>query len=218
MNFAIPSGHSSGELPGAYTSRISLSVHSASFRSCASVSVAAVKGVPIGACASHFEPGGLTYTTAWCTFARLDGRISDVCTHSSRLNPVGTISYVYSTSPRAGISTGFVIVTTSSGCGIIHPSAHWRGGGASFGFPSGAPALTHAVSVAICSGVSEESSANFPTLGSANHGGISLALVFFCIAAAYRYVSLYVTSGIGAISPARWHFWQRSWRMGSTSL
>ncbi len=87
---------------------------------------------------------------------------SDICTHRPCVNPVGTISYVYSTSPRAGIATGFGIFTTRSGCGMFQPSAHWRGGGASSGFPAGAPAVAHDVSVWISCGVNEGSFEKLP--------------------------------------------------------
>ena len=60
MYFAMPSGQLSGVLPGAYTSRMSLSVHIASFRSSSDVSVDAVNGFPTGACRSHGDPGGRT--------------------------------------------------------------------------------------------------------------------------------------------------------------
>src|SRR5271157_5889729 len=54
------------------------------------------------------------------------------------VNPVGAISYVYSTSPVAGRPTGSGICTTLSGSGMFQPLAQWRGGGASFGEPAGA--------------------------------------------------------------------------------
>src|SRR6185437_2133915 len=153
-----------------------------------------------------------------CTFLRLEGRISDICTHSSFVNPVGTISYVYSTSPSAGIATGSGILTTSSGCGIIHPEALRRGGGAALASPAGAPASVHAASVAICSGVNDGSFTKCPQHGSANQGGMIRRVTLSLIWRAYRRASSYVTSGMGAISPALWHAWQCCCKMGATSL
>jgi hypothetical protein len=85
---------------------------------------------------------------------------------------VGTISYVYSTSPCAGSFTGFGIFTTRSGCEIFHPFVHVRGAGASCASPAGAPASAQAEIAAICFSVKEMSSAKCPYRGSANHGGI----------------------------------------------
>src|ERR1700691_5714038 len=109
------------------------------------------------------------YTTAWCTCAALEGRTSTICTHLSTAKCVGTISYVYSTSPCAGICTGLGIFTTTC-----------RGGGASRASPAGAPALYHAEIVAISPALNEGSLAKCPYRGSANHGGI----IFISTAAA----------------------------------
>src|SRR5579883_3038248 len=53
-------------------------------------------------------------------------------------------------------------------------------------------------------GESEESFENFPTVGSANLGGMVLACVAARIASAKGFVSAYVSNAIGAIPPARW--------------
>src|SRR5580704_16062727 len=95
-------------------------------------------------------------------------------TQRSRVKLVGTISYVYSTVPSAGIGTGRGIRRTRSGWAMFQPVVHWVGGGASFGSPPGDFASTHLASVAICSAVSEGSSKNFPQHESANHGGMVL--------------------------------------------
>src|SRR5262245_27831723 len=151
---------------------MSLSVQCTSCCRCGSPMLDAVNGVFCGALRSHIESGGRIYTTAWWTLPRLDGRISDIRTHLSSVNPVGTISYVYSTSPRAGIATAFGICTTRSGFGMFQSSVHALGGGASRGSPAGAPLSAHVVIVSICSAVSDGSLEKWPYFGSANHGGI----------------------------------------------
>src|SRR5271157_4098601 len=158
----MPSGQRSGSLFGAYTSSMSLVVAWASARSSASEKLDGVNGTPTGALRNQFEFGGRLETTAWCTCSRLDGRISDICTHLSSVNPVGAISYVYSTKPVAGRPTGCGSCATLSGSGMFQPLAQRLGGGASFGEPAGAPASTHAEITAICCDVSEGSLANFP--------------------------------------------------------
>src|SRR4029077_1602718 len=105
-------------------------------------------------------------------YCGLEGWTSAICTHLSSVKCVGTISYVYSTSPPAGIVTGFGIGKTRSGAAMFHPSAHEGGAGASWGFPAGVPPLTQARRVATCCAVSEGSLEKCPNCGSANHGGI----------------------------------------------
>jgi hypothetical protein len=52
---------------------------------------------------------------------------------------------------------------------------------------------------------SRRSFSNVPGGASACHGGITPVAVAFLIARAHGRTSEYVTSDIGAISPARWH-------------
>src|ERR1700691_2264409 len=158
----MPSAQRSGALPGANTSRRSLVVSWASRRSLGSVSVDAVNAAPTGAWRNHGESGGRLYTTAWCTWAGLDGRTSTIWTHSFSVKCVGTISYVYWSLPWAGIATACVIFKTTSGRGIFQPSLHLGGGGASCGSPAGAPDFSQAAMVAICSSVSDVSLAKCP--------------------------------------------------------
>src|SRR5512140_267550 len=122
--------------------------------SCASVRSEAVNGTPTGAFRNHLELGVRTYTTAWCTYCLLDGRISDICTQRSSVKPVGTIVYEYSMSPVAGLKTDFGICTTRSGLGMFQPSAQRGGGGASCLSPAGVLASTHAAIVRSSCGVS----------------------------------------------------------------
>src|SRR2546429_9013686 len=100
MNFAIPCGQLSGELPGAYTSSRSLVVECASCIRCGSCRDDAVKGTPSGAPRSQFDSGGRIYTNAWCTRFLAEGRSSDIWIHFPSEKFIGTISYVDSTSPR----------------------------------------------------------------------------------------------------------------------
>src|SRR5271170_1008415 len=93
-------------------------------------------------------------------------------THFPSVKCVGTISYVYSTSPWAGIATGFCIWTTRSGAGMFHPLIHCRGGGASWALPTGAFDFAHVSIVLISPAESDGSFEKWPTPGSANHGGI----------------------------------------------
>src|SRR5512140_232688 len=118
--------------------------------------------MPTGAWRSQVELGGRTYTTAWWTYWRLLGRISDICTQRSSLKPVGTIVYVYSTSPVAGIETAFGVWTTRSGLGMFQPSAQRGGAGASCGSPAGMRASTHAAIAPSSAGFSDGSFAKWP--------------------------------------------------------
>ena len=102
------------------------------------------------------------------------------------------------TSPFAGIVTALGIGKTMSGFAMFHPSARCGGGGASCGLPAGAPAATHASTVATCCGVSEGSLEKCPNRGSANHGGIIPFWIDLAIAGAHRRVCSYVTRGMGA--------------------
>src|SRR6202790_1804328 len=158
------------------------------------------------------------YTPAGCTCAGLDGRTSAICTHLSSVKCVATISYVYSTSPRAGICTAFGIFTIASGCAIFHPSLHLCVAGASRISPADAPLSAHAVNVEIWPAVNDGSFEKYPYRGSANHGGIIFISTAAAIFPAFGRVCSYVTSGIGAGSPVRWQLWHLSWWIGRTSL
>src|SRR6185503_8859238 len=114
--------------------------------------------------------------------------------------------------PVAGSSKGFGISTTTSGL-MFQPSSKRFGGGASAGLPAGAPASAHAASVSISRASSFRSLANTPNSGSANHGGISFAVVLVLIARAHGRASSYDISDIGATSPGRWQLWQFFWRI-----
>jgi hypothetical protein len=119
-------------------------------------------------------------------------------------------------SPLAGSDTVCGIFKTKSGLGILQLPSQCRGG-ASFLSPVGDFASVHATSTAISAGVSDGSFENFPTLESANHGGMDLSCVARRIAAANGRVSSYVSNGIGAMPPARWQLWQWFARIGNTS-
>src|SRR5438874_10578 len=93
---------------------------------------------------------------------------------------------------------------TRSGFGILQLSAHGRGSGASFLSPAGAFACDQAASVAISASLRDGSFANFPTAGSANHGGITLVSTAWRIAAANERACSKVSNVIGAMEPARW--------------
>src|SRR5215467_2267896 len=127
---------------------MSVVVSCASARNLGPLKLDAVNGTPTGAARNQAEFGGRTYTTAWWTYCGLDGRISVNCTHLSSVKPMGTISYVYSTSPCARIATGTGICTILSGFGIFHAVAHFFAGGASLSEPAGEPPSTHAAIVA----------------------------------------------------------------------
>ena len=71
-------------------------------------------------------------------------------------------------------SAQFPLGTTTSGCGIIQPLAHSRGGGASCRSPAKAFESAQETRVAISAGLSEGSFEKCPMPGSANHGGIFL--------------------------------------------
>src|SRR5215475_10580775 len=100
------------------------------------------------------------------------------------------------------MGTGLGIWKTTSGGGMFHPSVQRGAGGASWASP-GALVSAQAPSVWISRSVNEGSSAKYPQQGSANQGGIRFELVFLAMSRAQGRTSSYVTSGIGAISPAR---------------
>src|SRR4051812_1753730 len=89
------------------------------------------------------------------------------------------MTYLYSMTPVAGTGNGVGSWKMISGLEIFQPSTHCLGSGMSFGFPKGAPASTHAVSLLISPSDMAALFENFPNCGSANHGGI-----FFCRTAA----------------------------------
>ena len=80
----------------------------------------------------------------------------------------------------------------------------------SAGLPRGAPLSTQAAIFAISSSESDGSSLNswMPMVLSTCHGGISRLLVRVLMARAHGRTCSYVVSGIGAISPVRWHAMQ----------
>src|SRR5438874_290946 len=102
----------------------------------------------------------------------------------------------------------------------LSTSVNWRGGGISAELPCGAPASAHFAIVAISASVNDGSSLNFvmPTWRSMYHGGISRAATFALIDFAHGRASWYVNSGIGAMAPWRWQFWQDRWRIGAMSF
>ena len=85
-------------------------------------------------------------------------------------------------------------------------------------YSPGAPASTQACMERISSLLSEGLLANLPNCGLANHGGIFRSVTFSRMSFAQGRTSLNVVSGMGAISPARWHTWQCFCSMGRTSL
>src|SRR5215831_8121805 len=94
----------------------------------------------------------------WVTPSSL-GLISTEVTQVSLVRPEGVISVIHSITFFAGVA-GTVYGTPfrmTSGF-AIHPfSAHWMGGGASFGSPCGAPASAHLPMVSISPCLSEGS-------------------------------------------------------------
>src|SRR5262252_4334266 len=105
-----------------------------------------------------------------------------------------------------------------SGC-AVHPFAgHWRGGGASFSSPDGAPLSAHFEMISSSFDLSEGSLEKWPTPGSADQGGIFRLRTAAFIAFAQGRVLGYVRKDIGAMLPGRWQVWQCCWRIGRTSL
>src|ERR1019366_10175695 len=100
----------------------------------------------------------------------------------------------------------------------FQPSLNFTGAGASFGLPSGAPLSAHAERVAISFALRRRSLRKWPTLESANHGGIFCVTTAALMAFAQGRESVYVRRDIGAISPGRWQVWQFCCRIGRTSL
>src|SRR5262249_28318041 len=105
-----------------------------------------------------------------------------------------------------------------SGCAMFQPSTNLTGIGASLALPSGAPASTQRAMVSTSALESERSLDHLPKWGSANHGGIFLSATASLMAEAQGRTCLYVSSGMGAGSPGRWHDWQFFCRIGATSL
>ena len=73
-------------------------------------------------------------------------------------------------------------MTASGSLPAVQPVTAGGGGGMSASLPFGAPASTHAATVAICSGVRLPSFLNFPKRGSAAQGGISREVTLLRIA------------------------------------
>src|SRR5579883_11742 len=99
------------------------------------------------------------------------------------------------------------MVTTMSGVKChLSAFAKFGAGGISAGLPSGAPPSTQAEIVAISASLSDGSSLNFvmPMLRSMCQGGICRRDTFSLTDRAHGRASLYVSSDIGAIDPARW--------------
>src|SRR5260370_42096054 len=105
--------------------------------------------------------------------------------------------YWYSIAPLAGIWKSVGISTIMSGL-RFQPSTNCLGAGRSFASPSGAPLSAQEASVAICSAVSLRSLEKWPTLGSANQGGIFCVTTAALIALAHGRASVYVSSDMGA--------------------
>src|SRR5689334_16611395 len=98
---------------------------------------------------------------------------------------------------------GFGMLSTRSGGGIFQPAVQCTAAGASAVDPSGAPAFTHVLIVAISPALSLASFANCPYRGSANQGGIFRNSTASRMAVAHGRDCWYDKSGIGPISPGR---------------
>src|ERR1041384_253117 len=111
-------------------------------------------------------------------------------------------------SPLAGSRTACGMDRTKSGFGILQLSDQRRGSGASLLSPAGAFASAQDARVVISAELSEASFANFPTAGSANHGGIDFSSTARRIAPAKGRVCSYDSKDMGAMDAERWQLWQ----------
>ena len=97
---------------------------------------------PGTASAIHFDPGGSTQTSPWCTTFELPGRISAALTQTSSGKFAFTSMYWYSIVPVACTVNSAGISTIMSGV-RFHPSVNAAGAGVSFASPSAAPVSAH---------------------------------------------------------------------------